>query len=291
MKKPRSKSQEASKSSPKPFFTPHGSESKASSKSFFQKNGESQQTLNDKDPANRPLNKNINGGKGDRSKAGLSFKTGFYAEVSMTDGNTNFPEKAFPIKIAAHNNLPLTKLYEYNTGLEAHRHAIGQGQLIYTKKIVAKPKVELKRLKAVKKGSLGIYAEDWSDELEKDWQEYLKENPPGKEVPIEKEADSYEKNERMDRENWRMNKYKNNSGDRIVEKPGFWGIDKDKVTSDELRRSLKDGDTLIYYNRKLGAYMLYKKSGYDGIIPTGKKATNNDVKKFVTDPQKKLDAK
>ena len=88
-------------------------------------------------PRDRELNQNINGGAGDKSAAGNSGtgadgRSSVFADVSMSNGNTKNPNKAFPSLIAKDAGISLAKLYEYNPGLEENRHEIGQGQKIFT---------------------------------------------------------------------------------------------------------------------------------------------------------------
>jgi len=84
-------------------------------------------------PGDRKTNTGISEhGKSNKSKAGTAHKEGIYADVSMTKGNTNNPDKAFPDKIAKDNNLTTQQLYALNPGLEENRHSIGQGQFIRT---------------------------------------------------------------------------------------------------------------------------------------------------------------
>jgi RHS repeat-associated protein len=89
----------------------------------------------DDPPENRKLNQNINGGAGDKSKAGDKTDGGFYADVSMSNGNTNNPSMAFPIAIAKANNMSVQDLYDLNPGLNKETSKeIGQGQFIRTEK-------------------------------------------------------------------------------------------------------------------------------------------------------------
>ena len=62
----------------------------------------------------RPLNPKINGGLGSPVFAGERFLLpnglqGIYANVSMTNGNTNHPNLAFPSLIAKSNGITLKK--------------------------------------------------------------------------------------------------------------------------------------------------------------------------------------
>ncbi len=100
------------------------------------------QSGNSKNPEEREMNIKINQGEGDKSKAGfldlILDSAGetviLFADVSMTNGNTNFPKHAFPSLIAKSNGLSESELYRLNPGLYDNRHEIGQGQAIYLKR-------------------------------------------------------------------------------------------------------------------------------------------------------------